>query len=258
MFPKSLLGAALIVMSSAGMALAVASALADPVKPSQVASAGDLVAVVEDVVKSLEPTVASPQSFDKNKEEVEHKGYVIALIANAVSEAQGEAQWKGNAAAVRDKGIELAKAKSQANAAKAVQGIKDSMSAAKPSGGSSGAKKYLDIAPLEQVMKEVNERNRAVTKNMRGTGFSRNKEAIARDAEMFALLGSIAREDKQAAEKAKKPQAEYEKYADELVAGSQQLAQAAKKADANGAKEAFNSVKKACSQCHAVFRPDIE
>src|SRR5207244_2587582 len=151
----------------------------------------------------------------------------------------------------------LAKAKSYSNASKSFKDIKDAMAGEKPSDGTPGEKKYLEIAPLQQVMKEVNDRNRSMARNMRGTNFSRSKEAIARDAEMFALLGAIARQDTHAAEKAKKPQADFEKFADGLVTSAKSLADAAKKADANGAKEAYNKVKAACSDCHKEFRPDI-
>jgi hypothetical protein len=251
-----------VSLSAAGAAVAFmlcgqAGLGADAPKPSAAATAAELAAAAEEIVKSLEPTVASPQAFKQGEEEVEHKAYVIALVANAVADAEGEARWKSAAVAVRDAALDLAKTKNQANAAKTVKAIQDLMNG----GGAAASGKpmpFLQVASLTHVMKEVNERNRALTKNTRSTQFARKKDDVARDAQMLALLGAIARADTKSAEDAKKPQADFEKFADDLVHHSKTLASAAKKADASAVSESYKAVKKACADCHLIYRPDIE
>jgi cytochrome c556 len=229
---------------------------ADVLNPSGVASAAELAAAAEELAGSLDATVTSPTSFKQSEEEVQHKGFIIALIANTVAEAEGDAKWKSNALAVRDAALSLAKAKSQPNAEKAHKELKASFG-----GGSSGAgqvMKPLDVLSLDHVMVEVNNRNRTLTKNTRSTTFSRNKEAVARDAIMLALLAAAARQDTHSAQEAKKSQAEFEKFADQMINHAKELAAAAKKGDASAASTSYKAVKKACTECHAVFRPDIE
>src|SRR5438552_2084720 len=102
----------LAVMIVAALMVSVLAATVDTPKPSNAASAAELAAAAEDLVKALEPTVSNATSFKQGADEVEHKGYVIALIANAVAEAEGDAKWKANASAVRDAAMNLAKAKS--------------------------------------------------------------------------------------------------------------------------------------------------
>jgi cytochrome c556 len=246
-----------VVIAAGVVVAAAAMPLADPPKPSSAASAAELAAAAEAIVESLEPTVANADSFKGGAEEVEHKGYVIALLANAVSEAEGDAKWKANALSVRDAAVALAKAKAQGAAQSKVKEIKGMFG-----GGSAGeakSMKYLDITSLQHVMKEVNDRNRALTKNIKtATKFKSSQDTVTRDAQMLAFLGAIARADTKAAQQAKKPQADYEKFADALVTNSKTLTEASKKGDANAVGDAFKAVRKACADCHADFRPDVE
>ena len=241
----------------AGMVVAVAAMpMADAPSPSSAASAAELATAAEAIVESFETTVASSQSFKNGQEELEHRAYVTAIIANAVPEAEGDAKWKANALAVRDAALALAKIKSQNPAQTKVKEIKGLLG-----GGTVGdtkPMKYLEITSLQHVMKEVNDRNRALTKNVRSNNFKRAQKEVTRDAQMLALLGAIARADTKSAQQAKKPQADFEKFADALVTHSKSLAEAAKKGDAGAATDAYKAVRQACADCHADFRPDIE
>jgi len=244
------------MLATALVVSVVAAAVSEPAKTSAAAKAADLAAAAEDLVKSLETTVSNATSFKQGEEEVERKGYVIALLANGVSESEGDAKWKARALAVRDAALGLAKSKGQPAADKALKDIK-----ALFGGGDAGkgeAKKYLDVSELKYVMKEVNERNKPMTKNLRGTNFARSKESIARDAQVWALLAAVARADTKSAQQAKKPQADFERYSDEFFTGAKSLAAAAGKGDQNAASDALKAIRKACADCHAVFRPDIE
>ena len=249
-----LLGVSVLLV--AGMVTTAAMPLADPPNPSGAAGAAELATAAEAIVESLETTVANPQSFKGGQEELERKAYVIALIANALPEAEGDANWKANALAVRDAALALAKIKVQGPAQNKLKEIKGLLG-----GGTAGdAKpmKYLEVASLQNVMKEVNDRNRTLMKNMKATNFKRAQKEVTRDAQLLALLGAIARADTKSAQQAKKPQADFEKFADALFTNSKSLADAAKKGDATAANDAYKAVKKACADCHADFRPDIE
>jgi len=252
--PYSLLGTrvrnGLTIVAVSGLALAALGLAAqDAPKAGSAGSASDLAAAAEDIVKNIDSKAAD--------DEIARKGYTLALVANAVAEADGEAKWKAAALGVRDTAITLAKgAKSQATVDKALKEITAAIETGK--GAEGKPMKYLEIAPLEQVMKEVNDRNRPMTKNLRGTQFARSKEQVTRDAHVWAVLASAARTDTKSAELAKKPQDDFDKYANEFFNSSRSLAAAAKKGDQNAASEALKSARKACADCHSVYRPDIE
>jgi hypothetical protein len=245
-----------MIATAALVVTGVAAPLADTAKPGAAAKASDIAAAAEDLVKSLASTVSDAKAFEQGQEEVARKGAIIAVLANAVSEAEGEAKWKASALAVRDAAMNLAKAKGQAAADKAFNEVKKLLESDKPVEGKPMT--YFEIASLEIVMKEVNERNKTMTKNLRGTNFTKNKEAIVRDATVWAVLAGIARSDTTSAESAKKPQAEFEKFADAFFTHSRALAAAAAKGDQAAGTEAGKGARKACADCHAVFRPDIE
>jgi cytochrome c556 len=241
-----------VIAGAAVLASVVAAAVGDAAKPSAAAKAAELAVAAEDLAKSLEPTVTNATSFKSGADEVEHKGYVIALIANAVAESEGDAKWKANALTVRDAALTLAKAKSQPNADKAYKELQGLLGGGK--GGEGKPMKYLDVATLEHVMKEVNERDKALNKNIKGTAFARNKDRVAQDASVWALLAAIARADTKTAEKMKKPQADFEKHADAFFAGAKSLAAAAAKGDQAGATEARKTTRATCTACHTDFR----
>jgi cytochrome c556 len=235
---------------------AVAATVAETAKPSAAAKAADIAAAAEDLLKTIEATVSSPSSYKQGEDDVARKAAIIGLLANAVSEAEGEAKWKARALAVRDAAMILAKAKNQPAADKAYKDVKAALDGGKE--GEGKPLKYLEITTLETVMKEVNERNKTMTKNLRGTNFKKNKEAIARDATVWAVLAGIARADTTSAERAKKPQADFERLADDFFTHAKSLAAAAAEEDQTAGTEAGKAVRKSCAECHAAFRPDIE
>jgi cytochrome c556 len=245
------------VVAAAGLIVsAVGATVAETAKPAAAAKAADIAAAAEDLVKSLESTVSNATSFKAGDEDVARKGAIIAILANAVSEAEGDAKWKVSALVVRDAAMNLAKAKNQPAADKALKEIKSAIESGK--GAEGKPMKYLDITTLETVMKEVNERNKVMTKNLRGANFNKSKDAIARDATVWSVLAGVARSDTKSAEKAKKPQADFEKFADDFFTHAKSLAAAAAKGDQTAGTEAGKAVRKACADCHAVYRPDIE
>jgi Cytochrome C' len=244
----------LVIATTALVVTGVAATIVDTAKPSGAAAAPDIAAAAEDVVKSID--VSDAAAFKKAADDLPRKGAVIALLATAVSESNGDVKWKPSALAVRDAAMNLAKAKGQPAADKALKEIKSLLDSDKPVDGQ--PMKYLDITTLEIVMKEVNERNKSMTKNLKGTNFAKNKEAIARDATVWAVLAGVARTDTKSAEKAKKPQADFEKFADEFFTQAKNLAEAAAKGDQATGTSVSKLVKKACADCHAVYRPDIE
>ncbi len=243
----------LVVMVGAALLVpVVAATVIDAAKPAAAAKAADLAVAAEELAKSLEPTVTNAGSFKSGADEVEHKGYIIALLANAVAESEGDAPWKANALAVRDAALTLAKAKSQPNADKAYKELQALFGGGK--GGEGKPMKYLDVASLEHVMKEVNERDKQLNRNIKGTAFARSKAKVAQDANVWALLAAVARADTTTSEKMKKPQADFEKHSDAFFAGAKSLAAAAAKGDQAAATEARKTTKAACTNCHSDFR----
>lgn len=246
----------------AGLALGVVTVVALPVlyaadaaKISDVIAGNELANAAETIVKALEPKVSSATNLKQAADEVEQKAYVLALLANGVA-ANGEGvAWKASATQVRDAALKLAKSKVHTQASEQIDVIKTAMGGGTQKSGE--AANWDQFVPLKYVMKEVQELRRPIAKNTRGTALSRTKDDVARDASLWAFYGFVARHDTQTAKRAKKPQADFEKWADEFVAGSRELAIAAKKGDAAAVKAAVNRANKACTDCHEVFRPDV-
>jgi cytochrome c556 len=77
-----------------------------------------------------------------------------------------------------------------------------------------------------------------------------NKENIAREAEVLALLSTVFRQE--GSEDAEDD--EYANHARLLTLTAQSMVSSAKKEDLAGAKAAIGKIKNACTRCHETFR----
>lgn len=217
----------------------------------------DLAAAAETLVDGLAPSLASRDAFEK-AQDLERPTYVVALLANAVAEAEGVVKWKQAAPQVRDAALRLAKAKSYDDASKAYGEIQQLLANGAPNGGQAKPMTWVEIAPLKPVMVEVNVRNRPLTKMVRTPAqFKKDADTVRRNAAVLELLGSITAEHPKPKD-GNGSQEEWQKWSVAMRDGAAELAKAAKAGDAAAAKTALTRTRASCSDCHAKFKPDAD
>jgi cytochrome c556 len=116
-------------------------------------------------------------------------------------------------------------------------------------------------SPLHKLMEKVNAKNLAVTKGVRtDVAFKKSQKDVVDSAEELVKLSKQARDmGKDAVKKAKDvtdAAAKWNTLMDVFTATSENLAKVAGKSGAKQAeaKDAHTAVKKACTECHNVFR----
>ena len=118
-------------------------------------------------------------------------------------------------------------------------------------------------SPLAKVMEKVNAKNGVIIKGVRTTvTFKKSQSDVVAAAEELTKLAKEARElGKDTVKKAKDvPDAatKWNELMDQFASTSQNLAKVAGKPGAmqEDAKKAHAAVKKACTDCHTIFRID--
>jgi cytochrome c556 len=120
-------------------------------------------------------------------------------------------------------------------------------------------------SPLHKIMEQVNAKNLAITKGVRTpVAFKKSQQDVVASAEELAKLSKEAKAyGKDYLKKAKDvPHADvkWNELMDSFTSSSEKLAKVAAKSDATQtqAKDAHVAVKKACTECHNVFRIEEE
>lgn len=116
-----------------------------------------------------------------------------------------------------------------------------------------------DDSPLHKLMEKVNAKNSAIKKATRtAPAYKKSQKDLAKYAEELNDLLKQAREMKSAAEKEKKPFAEWQKLSDDCIAktGEFKVVVANASITQEQAKEAYKPVAASCTSCHNVFRKE--
>jgi cytochrome c556 len=115
---------------------------------------------------------------------------------------------------------------------------------------------------LEKIMEQVQKHNLAITKGTRNAvSFKKSQKDVEKSAKELVKLAKKAKPIKDALKKAKDekdPATKWDTLLDDLVKNCEKLGEVAATPNATvqQAKAAFNTVKKNCADCHAVFRID--
>jgi len=120
-------------------------------------------------------------------------------------------------------------------------------------------------SPLHKIMEQVNAKNLAITKGVRtAVAFKKSQQDVATSAEELAKLSKEAKPlGKDVIKKAKdvpNAAAKWDELMDSFTTSSENLAKVAAMSGATqeAAKSAHTAVKKACTECHNVFRIEEE
>lgn len=214
-------------------------------KVTAAASAEDLTAEINAQIKDFETNLADASKF-KAKANARAAG-VLAALAQAVAENDGESAWKKSAADVRDAALKLGQAKTVDEAKAAVAAIKAL------EGKESTAKveydwaKFLDV---HELMEEVQSRNSKLARVIRkGT---QDADSV-RHATVMAVLG-LALEANPHGLKDKKDIENWQQYSQDFTKGFAGVSAALKAKEADKVKAAFSAVGKSCAACHEKYK----
>lgn len=238
-------------LASIGVASLLPVFAGAPVKMGTVAPINELAAEAEAKIAALEAGLVSADSYSQGKKAISGDAGVLAVLAQAVAEHDGNAAWKKSAADVRDAAIALANAKSFDEAKKSLDAVK-----AAQGGKASGAKADADwskLAKLGAVMAEVNKRHgklrRATKKAPADAG------ETTRDASVLAVLAVVAQADTHEVKSGKPADiGKWQGYAKDMQANATKAADALRKKDDAAFKETFTTLNKSCTECHKDFR----
>jgi cytochrome c556 len=115
--------------------------------------------------------------------------------------------------------------------------------------------------PLGKIMEKVNKNNSIIQKGTRSkVAFAKDQKKVAQSAKDIIKLAKEAKPIKDAVKKATVADAQkkWDEFMDQLIKTTEKLYDVAGKSNATqkDAKDAFDSVKKACADCHKDFRVD--
>ncbi len=116
-------------------------------------------------------------------------------------------------------------------------------------------------SPLHKVMEKVNSKNNAIKKATRtAPAYKKAQKELSAYADELIVLGKESREMKSAAEKEKKPFAEWQKLSDDFIekTGEFKTVVADASTTQEQAKKAYTPVAASCTACHNVFRKEDE
>jgi hypothetical protein len=115
---------------------------------------------------------------------------------------------------------------------------------------------------LEKIMEQVQKHNLVITKGTRNAVyFKKSQKDVEKSAKELVKLAKKAKPIKDALKNAKdekEPGKRWDELLEALATNCEKLGEVTGKPDATlkQAKDAFNVVKKNCSDCHAIFRVD--
>lgn len=245
---------------SIGVASLVPVFAGAPVKMGSVAPVNELAAEAETKIVGIETGMTDPdtkllsaEKYNQVKKGIADDAGVLAVLAQAVAESDGDAAWKKSAADLRDAAIALANAKSFDEAKKSLDGVK-----AAQGGKASGAKSDADwakLAKLDAVMKEVNKRNGRLRAASRKA--PANRDEMTRHASVLAVLAVVAQADTHEVKSGKPADIKkWQDYAKDMQKNATAGADALRKKDDAAFKEIWPTLQKSCTNCHKDFRDE--
>jgi cytochrome c556 len=226
-------------------ALITATALEDEVKAQKLAA---------------EANVTTPSDFAGNGYKSARRDFtVVAMTFGIIAEYDGDVRWKKEAPTVRD-----LFARTAANAKVGTTGVYNEAKLRKQDladliGGQSieardaeVKAKWGELVNRTPLMQRLDASRDAKIKAWTASGgeFNGNLEKLSQEAQIFAAIGEVLKKD--GMEDA--DDAEYKRFADMLVQGGKELAQACKDKSLEAAAKGVGLITNSCEKCHEAYR----
>ncbi len=118
-----------------------------------------------------------------------------------------------------------------------------------------------DETPLHKLMVKVQQSNTTILGGTRNAAnYKKKQEDVVKAAEELAKLGKEAKKFTEPAKEKKKEQKDWEDKSDAFVKEVEKFSAllADKATDQAKAKAAYKDVGKKCTECHDIYKPDVE
>jgi hypothetical protein len=216
----------------------------------------ELAAAAEATSDDLAALLANAQTYAKTKDRA-RPAYMLALLANAVAEAEGSVRWKEAALQVRDAALRLALCEERHDEATKIHNeIKNLLAGGASNGSPPKLMNWAEISPIKYIMIEVNVRSRPLTKMVRTPAqFQKEVDKVQRNAMLLGLLGRVSALYPKPKD-AKGSDEELQKWYVAMCDAAAALSKEAKAGNQAAAKSALASLRKSCTDCHEKFRPN--
>jgi len=238
-------------LAAAGLSLSLGVVwAASPVKIAEVIPVEELSASVAETADDLQKLIASEAAFKEADSKVTNTASVLASLAQALSEVDGEAPLKPVASHIRKAAQDIAMAKDFA----ATQGASQKLAAALKGGADLGdapaAVAWGKVAKMHPVMEVMEQRSTMLSRAIKRL---RKPEEEAKLASSIAVLALVTHGDThEVKDEADLPQ--WHALALELQTTMSQTATAIRAKDKAAAEKAFNLAKESCDKCHEKFQ----
>jgi hypothetical protein len=228
-------------------------------KISSYAPAADLVSQVPEYVEDLKEAVADEATFKDSESVIGRSANTLIVVALALGMHDEDNKYKASAPAMVKAAQDLAAAKDVAAAQKAMEAL-----SALAEGGAGeavdGELKWGKVASLEQLMKAVPiVRNKMKSSSL--SSASRLKKKADDYAGHAAVLAVIAQSAIPYADETDAPTEveKWQQYCIDMRVASARLHAAIRALDTEAAIEIQKvDLEESCTDCHAVFQPDVE
>jgi hypothetical protein len=219
---------------------------------------------IEDEIKALKQsvdrTVTTPSSFAGRGHQVARLDFtLLAMLFAIIDQYDGDVRWQQSASLARD---QFARTAANLKAGGAIQvyneckrrkqDLDDLVRGSRLQGEGSDELVWaaiVDRPPLMQLLEDRLETNLKMwTSN--GNELRTHKEAVIREAELTAAIAAVLLSE--AMDDADDD--EYRSFALLLRTGGQELAEAARRDDAESARSAMSSISRSCVDCHDIYR----
>jgi hypothetical protein len=231
--------------------------LADPPaapKVSSLAPAKDIVSQIETYVNDLDKAVASEDEFKDSEAKVAKLANTTILLALAAGMHDQDNPLKAAAPAIIKAAQELAKAKGFAATKDGVAAVKKALA---ETGGDAGELKWVKIASLPELMKQVPMVNNRLKQNVRGEKLKSRAKLNAGDSATLAIIaqGSLADTSE-----AKTPEdvKKWYGFCIQMRDAAAAVNKAVHAGDKEAADKAMEALAQSCEDCHAVFKTKEE
>lgn len=220
-----------------------------PIKiTNDVASPADLVAEVQSLLKSIEPSMASPESYRDGHEQLKRQSVQIAILAQAIAQHEGDSPLKPAAESLRNAALGLSRAGSFDEAGRLLTAVKLA-SEGKPV-AADPVPEPARIASASSMMHAMKQRAEALRKSFRRP---KDPEEESRHAMMIALMSLCVHDDSRAV-KSPEDVPQWKAASLEVQQHMSRAALAIKTRHESGAIE-FRLGMEACDKCHLQFKP---
>lgn len=227
---------------------------------SKLIAPGSLEDEVKAKVQALAAAITTPTAFKGGGYKAAREEFsVLAAVFGVIAQYDGQVRWQKDAVGLRaafaragvnckagtDNSFKEAKLRGQ-DLAELVRGGNVQVTAA------DAEAKWVDVANRAPLMKrmELAQRDRLGPWTSNAGEFSRNRDAVIREAQMLATIAEVIKD--QSYEYA--DDSTYRAYVDDLQKHALEIVEAAKESNFPKAQAATGGVSKACASCHGDFR----